>query len=141
MPPELAEALSRYAGASPVIGIRQGKADAISSALKTILDDSADRSLRARSIAAFGEVDRPEAIDPLFKIVRVSADNDLRAAGLNALPRYDDPKVADVILSLLPELADDLLRRLVHALHARRLVARPASSDRLRPRRSQKHTA
>ena len=119
LPPELATALSKYAGASPVIGVRQNDPEAIASALKTIADDSADRSLRARLIAAFGEVNRPEAIDPLLKIVRASSDNELRAEALNALPRYDDPRIADAVLAILAELADDLRFDALSALSTR----------------------
>jgi putative heme-binding domain-containing protein len=107
LPDELAEALGRFQGGSVLLGLRQGKPEAVDEALKTLADDRADRGQRLRYVQVFGEVEQPRSVPALMRLAARSTDPALQAAALVALTRYKDPAIGSAVVVSLPDLTDD----------------------------------
>lgn len=121
LPDELAAALEKYAGASIVVGLRQGRASAIDEALQSLADPQADRAKQLQYVQVFGEVDQPRAVPALLELASKSADGALQTAALQALARYDDPRIPAAVLAAFPHMTDDV-RAAAAALLAGRLT-------------------
>ncbi len=107
LPSQLAEALAKHGGASPVLALRQGKPEAVAKALAVLADDKADNSERLQYVQIFGEVHQPRSVTPLLSLVQSSRDDALRLAALTALEQYDDPAIAETVLRLFGKFNDD----------------------------------
>ncbi len=121
LPDELATALEKFAGASIVIGLRQGRASAVDEALQTLADPQADKSKQLQYVQVLGEVDQPRAVPALLELATKSADGALQTAALQALARYDDARIPPAVLSAFPHMTDDV-RAAAAALLASRLA-------------------
>ncbi|HEY7428597.1 MAG TPA: PVC-type heme-binding CxxCH protein [Gemmataceae bacterium] len=108
LPAELAEALAKYAGSSVVLGLRQGRTDAIEKALKVISDAKADANERLQYVQILGEVKQPKAVPVLLGVVEHSRDDVLRMAALTALQPYVDLAVARTVVRLYGSFNDDV---------------------------------
>ncbi|HEY7153992.1 MAG TPA: PVC-type heme-binding CxxCH protein [Gemmataceae bacterium] len=108
LPAELAEALAKYAGSSVVLGLRQGRPDAVEKALKVIADDKADAGERLQYVQILGEVKQAKAMPVLLGVVENTRDDGLRMAALTALQPYDDPAIARTVVRLYGSFNDDV---------------------------------
>ena len=123
LPDDLLAAIDRFAAASPMLGLRQGKAEAVKQALATVLDDKADPTLRLQYVQILGEVHQAAAEPVLLRLAIESTDSALRSAAMLSLRRYDDPRIAPAILRLFAKLTED-----ERAAALRLLVARAPSA-------------
>jgi putative heme-binding domain-containing protein len=121
LPDELAAALEKFAGASIVVGLRQGRATAIDEALQTLADPQADKTRQLQYVQVLGEVDQPRAVPALLELATKSADSALQTAALRALARYDDPRIPAAVLAAFAHMTDDV-RAAAAALLAGRLT-------------------
>jgi putative heme-binding domain-containing protein len=124
LPDDLLEAIDRFAADSPMLGVRQGRAEAVQQAIKLILDSGTDATLRLQFIQIFGEVSRPTAVPALVQLAADGGDSALRAAALLALRRYDDPQIPSKVLAALPKMTDDERSAALRMLSARPSWAR-----------------
>lgn len=108
LPPELVEAMSKVGGQSLVLGLRQGKPEAIDKALAVIADDKADNNERLQYIQIFGEVKTPKCVSMLIDVVRNASDDGLRMAALTALMPYADPAIPTTVIELYGGFTDDV---------------------------------
>jgi putative heme-binding domain-containing protein len=108
LPDELAAALEKFSGSSVVLGLRQGRNDAIQDALNTLADQNADKTKQLQYVQVFGEVYYPECVPTLIALATSSPDNALQAAALRALGRYDDPRIPSAVLSAFANMSDDV---------------------------------
>jgi putative heme-binding domain-containing protein len=123
LPPELVEALAKYSGESITLGLRRGKTQAISGALRILDDSRADRAKQLQILQTLGEVRLPVAAPAMLRLVRESSDNALRSAALNALTGYDDPAIASAVIKACSNMSDDVLAAAQGLLVARRAWA------------------
>ena len=119
LPPELVDALAKFSGESITLGLRRGKSQAISDALRMLADPRADRARLLQTLQTLGEVRIPVAVPAMLRLACESADNALRSAALTALTGYDDPAIAPVNEGLFQ--------------HARRRAGRGPDHARLPP--------
>jgi putative heme-binding domain-containing protein len=126
LPDDLLAAIDQFAAASPMLGLRQGKADAVELATKTILDDKADPTVRMQYVQILGEVHQPRAVPALLQLAVESSDSALRSAAMLSLRRYDEPRIPTAVLAVYPKLTED-----ERAAALRLLVSRGASADAL----------
>jgi putative heme-binding domain-containing protein len=124
LPDDLLTAIDRFAADSPMLGLRQNRAAAVEQAIKTILDDKADPTLRLQYAQILGEVHRPSALPALLKLATESSDSALRAAALLALRRYDDPEIPSAVLAVFSKMTEDEQAAALRLLVARRASAR-----------------
>jgi putative heme-binding domain-containing protein len=108
LPDELAEALAQFGGKSVILGLRQGRPDAVEEALKTVADEKADKAQQLQYIQIFGQVREASCVPVLLKIVAQSGDDALRGAALVALQKYDDPAIAAAVLASFARFTDDV---------------------------------
>jgi putative heme-binding domain-containing protein len=108
LPDELVEAMATFSGGSVLLGLRQGKSQAVEEALKTLADDRADRGTQVRYIQALGEIDQPRGVPALLALATRSDDPALQGAALVALQRYKDPAIGEAIVGAFPQMTDDL---------------------------------
>lgn len=107
--PALVAALERfkfmYGNESLVIALRQGQQDAIEKAFKTIADNNTVLGERLSLIRIFGEINRPEAIPVLLKLVESSKSSGaVKQACLKALSRYDDDAIGARVTAAYPDI-------------------------------------
>jgi putative heme-binding domain-containing protein len=93
---------------SIVLGLRQGRPEAVQEALQTLTDAKADRNKQLQYIQILGEVSQPDCVPVLLKLATGSADNALQTAALTALQRYDDAKIATAVLESYGKLTEDV---------------------------------
>jgi putative heme-binding domain-containing protein len=124
LPDDLLAAIDRFAAGSPMLGLRQGKTAAVDLAVKTMLDDQADPTMRLQYVQILGEVHQPRAVPALLQLAVDSSDSALRSAAMLALRRYDDPQIPSAVLAVYPKLTED-----ERAAALRLLVARSASTQ------------
>jgi putative heme-binding domain-containing protein len=108
LPTELAEALAKSGGGSLVLGVRQGKADAVNAALALVADDKADSAKRLECVQVFGEVDQPACVPVLLKALAGSSDDALRMAVLTALQRYSEPSIGTAVIDAFASASEDV---------------------------------
>ncbi len=108
LPVELAEALAKHAGKSVVLGLRQGRSDAVEEALKVIANDKADKSEQLQYIQIFGEVNQPTCVPVLLKVLGHASDDAIRGAAITSLQKYDEPKIAASLIDVYGKFNDDL---------------------------------
>lgn len=100
LPEELVAAIGSVGGGSKMLQVRQGRAEAIETALKTISDSTADSEERLAFIRVFGEVANPQAVEVLLDVVQSESEESLRAAALLSLQAYGDAAIAGQVLAL-----------------------------------------
>jgi putative membrane-bound dehydrogenase-like protein len=108
LPDELAEALAKYSGKSIVLGLRQGREDAVVEAIQVLENDKADKTEQSQYIQIFGELNYPACVPVLLKIVVQGSDDSLRGAALTSLQEYDDAKTVASVLDAYAKFNDDL---------------------------------
>jgi putative heme-binding domain-containing protein len=123
LPEELSAALASYQGVSVILGLRQGRADAVREALAVLADERADKSKQLQYVQVFGEVDQPGCVPVLLKLATQSTDNGLQAAALTALQRYDQEGVGRAVLAAYGRMTDDVRASAQHLLASRRVWA------------------
>ena len=123
LPPELVDALAKYSGDSITLGLRRGKSQAISDALRILADPNADRTKQLQILQTFGEVRLPVAVPVMLRLVCESSDNALRSAALIALTGYDDPTVPSAVIKACSSMPDDVLAAAQSMLASRRAWA------------------
>jgi putative heme-binding domain-containing protein len=126
LPDSLLAAIDRFAASSPMLGLRQGKAEAVELAAKTILDDKADPTVRLQYVQILGEVHQPRAAPALLQLAVESSDSALRSAAMLALRRYADSQIPKSVLAVYSKLTED-----ERAAALRLLVSRAASAQML----------
>lgn len=130
MPLALREALERQLGKEghtpiPLGALRAGDKAALASALKELSDKRTTARRRTALADALSSVRRPEAIDPLIKLL-IAPATEAKIPLLTALSRYDDIRLPKAIIDNYERsiAADDSLRELA----LRTLSSRPASA-------------
>lgn len=123
LPAELVEAMARFGGGSLVLGVRQGRSDALDQALQTVADEKADISQRLQLVQVLGEVKQPRCVPALVGLLASTKDDTLKMAALTALQSYDSPEIASATIEIYPNLTDDV-RSVAQSL----LVGRKAST-------------
>jgi putative heme-binding domain-containing protein len=108
LPDELVAAMAESGATSPTIKLRQGDADEVREALKTIADESADASRRQQLVQIFGGLKQPSCVPVLLKVAAQSRNDTLRAAAIVALQAYPDPIIGEQIVALFPNLPEQL---------------------------------
>jgi putative heme-binding domain-containing protein len=108
LPDELVEAMARLGGQSLVMGLRQGKADAVAKALRIIVDPKADANERLQYVQVLGEARQPQAADVLTRVAVDSNDDGLKMAALTALQGYDAPQIGGAVLAAYGGYTDDV---------------------------------
>ena len=108
LPAELAAALAKAGGGSITLGIRRGDADAIAKALNIISDDKADAKKRAELIQVFGEVNQPQAVPALLKVLESTKAAALQKAVLTALQRYSADNIGRAVLKVYPQFTEEV---------------------------------
>jgi putative membrane-bound dehydrogenase-like protein len=123
LPSELVDALAKYTGESITLGIRRGKSQAISDALRILADPRADRTKQLQILQTLGEVRLPAAVPPMLHLACESSDNALRSAALIALTEYDDPAIPSAVIKACSSMSDDVLAAAQSMLVSRRPCA------------------
>lgn len=100
LPEELVAAIGAVGGGSTMLQVRQGRAEAIETALKTISDSTAGSEERLAFIRVFGEVANPQAVEVLLDVMQSDAQESLRAAALLSLQAYGDAAIAEQVIAL-----------------------------------------
>jgi putative heme-binding domain-containing protein len=108
LPAELVQALAKSGGGSIVLGIRQGKSEAVAQALQTIADEQAQQAERLQYVQTFGEVNEPKSVPVLLQLLRQAKDEELQMAALTSLQRYSDESIASDVLKLYQSLKPDV---------------------------------
>lgn len=124
LPDELAQAMGRYQGGSIILGLRQGRPEAVNQALKVLADDRADKGRQLQYIQVLGEVDQPRAIPALLKLACRTSDSAVQGAALAALERYPNPEIGTVVVEAIPTLTDDVRGEALAMLASRATWAR-----------------
>jgi putative membrane-bound dehydrogenase-like protein len=124
LPDELATALEKFAGASIVVGLRQGRATAVDEALQTLADSQADKSKQLQYVQVLGEVDQPRAVPALLELGTKSPDGALQTAALRALARYDDPRIPAAVIPAFSGMTDDVRAAAAALLAGRQTFAK-----------------
>lgn len=125
LPDELAEALGRYQGGSVILGLRQGRPEAVDEALKLLADERGDKGKQLQYLQILGEVDQPRSVPTLLKLASRSSDGALQGAALVALQRYPNPEISKAILDALPTMTDDVRGEALGILASRSAWAKP----------------
>jgi len=115
LPDELAEALEGYSKISVVLGLRQGREEAVAEALRTLADARGDATRKLQYVQVFGEAPHKSALPALLKLASGSPDNALQAAALSSLRAYDDAAIADAVLTGYGNMTEDV-RAAAHTL-------------------------
>ena len=124
---ELVEALERFqtefGEESLALGLRQGQRKAIDKALVIVADDGAAIGERLSYIRIFGELNQPESVPVLLKLMESSRSSGaIKQGSLEALPRYDNPEIGIRVVNAYPDKlrADPFVRNAALALLASR---------------------
>ncbi|HUG94313.1 MAG TPA: PVC-type heme-binding CxxCH protein, partial [Planctomycetaceae bacterium] len=116
LPAELVAALAEAGGGSLILGVRQGKAEAVEQALAAIGNDQTDAARRLEYVQLFGEVDQPQCVPVLLKLLHATSEGELRKAALTSLGRYAEPRIGTEVVGLyaaLPAEVQDVARTLL----------------------------
>ncbi len=119
LPQELADALARYSDVSITLGLRRGRPEAVSEALRILADPRGDRTKQLELLQILGEVRRPAIVPAMLHLACQSSDNALRTAALAALTAYDEPRIADQVLKAYANMSADVLAAAQSSLAAR----------------------
>jgi putative membrane-bound dehydrogenase-like protein len=102
LPESLATALLEYqkslGNSDLALALRLGDEAAITSAIKFVANESADRSQRLAYIEIMGQIKQPRIVAPLLQLLSRPAQYDVKRAALQALMNYDDAKIGKTIV-------------------------------------------
>ncbi len=102
LPPSLARAIDDYQtriGSSDLaLSLKLGKPEAVTEALKTIRNESADPATRLAYLDLLGQIDAPQVVSPLLGLLG-SPSPAIKRAAMRTLMKYDDPKIGQTICS------------------------------------------
>jgi putative heme-binding domain-containing protein len=104
MPDELLRAMARFDVGSVPLGLREGKPEAVKTALQTIADQKARANTRLEYIGILGEVSILESVPVLLGLLDQGANSALVKAAMNALQHYDDPKIGAQVVARYNQL-------------------------------------
>ena len=110
---------------SSALALRQGQGKAIEKALTMIADDRAELGERLTTIRIFGEINRPESVPVLLKLMEAnSSSGAIKQAALEALPRYEDPEIGLRVAKAYPDRlrSDPFVRAAALSLFASRTI-------------------
>ena len=119
LPAELLAELASIDGGSLTLRLRQREAKAIQEALVAINDASQHRAHRLRLIEVFGQVNIPQAIDPLLDFLAKEKDTDLRVATIAALESYSAQRIASALLVCYETFSKEELKHVQLLLSSR----------------------
>ena len=108
LPAELAEGLAKFEGGSVILGLRQGREEAVSEVLRVLDDPSGDKSKQLQYVQLLSEVKLPRSIPVLLKLAKNNADSALQGGALLALQRYPNPEIGEAVIATLPAMTDDI---------------------------------
>lgn len=108
LPDELLKATSRFGGGSTILGLRQGKLDAVEKALDLLGDDKSEMDQRLQFIRVFGEVQQPKCVEVLLRLLERATNDALRMAILATLQHYDNATIGVAVLSLYAKFTTDV---------------------------------
>ncbi|MEO8353404.1 MAG: HEAT repeat domain-containing protein, partial [Chthoniobacteraceae bacterium] len=121
LPDPLLDALARSGVASPHLAVRLRDPKAIADALRTASDEGAEIDERLLCVRLFGEVNLPESIPTLLRLVAAAKSVELRKAALTALLLYHDDAIGKEVVRLYSGLPAD-----VQPAAQTLLISRPA---------------
>lgn len=107
LPTELVNILAKAGGNSLPLGVRQGRADAVTRSLHLIADPKAKLADRLQLIEIFGEVNQPTSVGVLLTLAEKDSDPRIKTASLVALTLYDEPRIGKTVVQLYPRFSDD----------------------------------
>ncbi|NNE00602.1 MAG: c-type cytochrome, partial [Pirellulaceae bacterium] len=105
LPESLAKILSDYQSqlgdSGLVLGVRQGKSDAVNKAIALINDRSAELGLQLELVRVFGEVNQPKAVATLIKLAtgRGIDEPALQRVAMQSLGQYDEDSIPKSLVS------------------------------------------
>ncbi|MGI9542806.1 MAG: c-type cytochrome, partial [Cyclobacteriaceae bacterium] len=95
---------SQFGDGELSLAMQQNDPGAIQKALEVIKDKSISRTVRLAYIKILGEIDRPETVPVLLKIIENNDYSDgIRIACLNTLRHYHDPMIGEKVASAYPD--------------------------------------
>jgi putative heme-binding domain-containing protein len=100
--------MAKAGATSPTVRLRQGDAAAVTEALATIGDESADASKRQQLIVLFGTLNQPACVPVLLKVVKESRNDALRSAAIGSLQSYGNPDIGSSVLALYRDMSDQV---------------------------------
>jgi putative heme-binding domain-containing protein len=121
LPAELIDEVAKLGGGSVAFGVRQGRADAITTALGIIANPKAPRAERVELIEILGETHRPGSAKALLALLAPAESEAVRRAVLGALSSYQDESIGSEVVHLLPKMTGELRETAETLLTARRM--------------------
>lgn len=105
---ELVTALRRFQTSNGIesltLQLRQGQQKAIGKALQIMSDDNAALGERLAYIRIFGEINKPEAVPVLLKLMDAGRTSGaIKQASIKALERYGDPEIGKRVTDAYPD--------------------------------------
>ncbi len=98
LPVDLAEALAAGGGGSLALRFRRGDAEAVTTAVEQMLDKSGSVSERVALIEICGQLQQPEMLQVLKRLITTDENEQVLAASLIAVQSYTDAGLATVVL-------------------------------------------
>ncbi len=102
LPESLTKALDDYqgeiAGGGLALGVRRGDGTALKEALKVVKNDDSDPVERLALVKLFGEIDKPEVVEPLIDLLKLDGQSALKRVAMQSLAHYDDDAIPKGIL-------------------------------------------
>ena len=108
LPPDVQSALAPYSkelnDRSLALSLRQGESRALEKALQVLADPSAPTSEKLAYIRIFGEIDAPQCVPVLLKIVESNQTSPaLKQSALHSLQRYDHEEIGQRVVKAYPD--------------------------------------
>lgn len=97
LPIELVEQLTKAGGGSLSLQLRQGKPDAVATALKQIADVKTKTATRVELTLIFGQLKQAECVPVLLKLLEVKSPAELQQATLATLRNYADDRIGQAV--------------------------------------------
>ena len=108
LPEELAEGLAKFEGGSIILGLRQGREDAVDEVIRVLEDSRGDKSKQLQYVQLLSEIKLPRTIPVLLKLAKNNADSALQGGAMVALQRYPNPEIGTSVLATIPGMTDDI---------------------------------
>lgn len=98
LPTDLSEALAAGGGGSLALRFRRGDADAITTGVERMLDESGNVIERVALIEICGQLRRPEMLKVLQRLITTDQNEQVIAAALIAVQSYTEAELAAIVL-------------------------------------------
>jgi putative heme-binding domain-containing protein len=121
LPRELIAEVAKLGGGSVAFGVRQGRDDAIKSALGLVANTKTPPAARIELIEILGETHRPGYVAPLLALLAPDQPEAVRRAVLGALSAYKDDAIGTEVVRLLPKMEGELRDTAETLLSSRRV--------------------